>query len=183
MYHDQVGIKSMLNIHKFINHFTNSYCCCSVTKSFLTLCNPRNCSTSDFCPSLSPWDCSNSCPLSHLFHPTISSSVTAFFSCPQFFSASGSFPMSQLFASGETNGASALVPVLPMNIQGWCPLGLTNLISLLSKGLSRVFSRTTVQNCQFFGTQPSLWYNSHIHTWLLENHSFDYMDLCWQSDV
>ena len=144
MYHDQVGIKSMLNIHKFINHFTNSYCCCSVTKSFLTLCNPMNCSTSDFCPSLSPWVCSNSCPLSHLFHPTISSSVTAFFSCPQFFWASGPFPMSQLFASGETIGASALVPVLPMNIQGWFPLGLTNLISLLSKGLSRVFSRTTV---------------------------------------
>jgi len=73
--------------------------------------------------------------------------------------------------------------ILPMNIQDWFPLGWTGLISLQSKGLLRVFSNTTVQKHQFFGTQLSLYSNSHIHSWLLENHSFDYMDLCWQSNV
>ena len=132
-------------------------------------------------PSLSPWDCSNSCPLSWLCHPTISSSVIPLSSCLQSFPASGSFPMSQLFASGgQSTGASA--SVLPMSIQGWFPLGLTGLISLQSRGLSRVFSSTTVQKHQFFSTQPSLWSNSHIHMWLLEN-SFDCTDLCWWSDV
>ena len=92
------------------------------------------------CPSLSPAVCSNSCPLSCCCYPTISSSV-ALFSCPQSFPASGSFPVSQLFASGgQTIGASASASVLPVNIQGWFPLGLTGLISLLSKGLSRVFA-------------------------------------------
>ena len=86
------------------------------------------------------------------------------FSCLQSFPASGSFPMSQLFASsGQIIGASALASVLPMNIQNWFPLGLTGLI-LLSKGLSGVFSNTTVQKHQFFSTQLSLWYSSHIHT-------------------
>ena len=81
----------------------------------------------------------------------------------------GLFLMSQLFVSGDlSTGASALAPVLPMSIQGWFPLGLTGLISLQPKGLSRVFSSTTVQKHQFFGAQPSLWSNSHIHTWLLE---------------
>ena len=90
-------------------------------------------------------------------------------SCLQSFPASGSFPMSQLIASGgQSIGASASTPVLPMNIQDWFPLGLAYLISLQSKGLSRVFSNTTVQKHQFFGTQPSLWSNSHIYTWLLE---------------
>ena len=98
------------------------------------------------CPSLSVKVCSNSCPLSQLCCLSISSSVTPFSSCPQSFPASGSFPMSQLFASvGQNIGASASASVLPMNIQSWFPLGLTGLISLLSKGLSRVFSRTTVQ--------------------------------------
>ena len=98
---------------------------------------------------------------------TISSSVTAFSSCPQSFPASGSFPMSRLFPSGgQSIGVSA--SVLQMNIQGWLALGLTGLISVQSKGLSRVFSNTTVQKHQFFGTQPSLWSNSHIHTWLLK---------------
>ena len=79
------------------------------------------------------------------------------------------FPMSQLFTSGSQNiGASASASVLPMNIQGWFPFRLTGSISLLSKGLSRVFSNTTVPKCQFFDTQPSLWSNPHIHTWLLE---------------
>ena len=106
-------------------------------------------------PSLSPRVCSNSCLLSWWCHTTISSSVTRF-SCPQSFPASGSFPMSQLFASGgQSIGASALV--LLMNIQGWFPLGLTGLISLLSKGLLRVFSNTTVWKHQSFSTQPSLW--------------------------
>ena len=87
----------------------------------------------------------------------------------QSFPASGSFPMSRLFASGDQSiGALASASVLPMNIQDWFPLGLTGLISLLSKGLWRVFSSTTIQKHQFFGNQPSLQFNSHIHTWLLE---------------
>ena len=104
-----------------------------------------------------------------------------FSSCLQSFPASESFQMSQLFASvGQSTGTSASTSVLPMNILYWFPLGLTGLISLQSKGLSRVFSNTTVQKHQFFGAQPSLW--SHIHTWLLENHSSDYMDVR-QSDA
>ena len=105
------------------------------------------------CPSLYPGVCSNSCPLSWWCYLTISSSVTHFF-CLQSFPASESFPMSQLFASGgQSIGASASAIVLPMNIQGWFPLGLTGLISFQSKGLSRVFSNTAIQkhqfNCQF----------------------------------
>ena len=92
-----------------------------------------------------------------------------FSSCLQSFPASGSFPMSQFFESGgQSTGASASPSVLPMNIQDWFPLGLTGLISLQSKGLSRVFFSTTGQKHQFFSTQLSLWSNSHIHTWLLE---------------
>ena len=118
-------------------------------------------------PSLSPRACSNSCPLSQWCLPTTSSSVAHFSSCPQSFPASGPFPIYQLFTSGgKSIGASA--SVLPMNIQSWFPLQLTGLISLQSKGLSRVFSNTTAQKHQFFGVQPSLWFNSHIHTWLLE---------------
>ena len=121
------------------------------------------------CPSPTPGVYSNSSPLSRWCHPTISSSVIPFFSHPQSFPASGPFQMSQLFASGgQSIGISASVSVLPMTIQGWCLLGWTGLISLLSKGLSRVFSNTTVQKHQFFSDQPSLWANSHIHTWLLE---------------
>ena len=112
---------------------------------------------------------SNSCPLSQWCHPTISSSIVPFSSCLQSFPASGSSLMSQLFASGgQSIGVSAAAKVLPMNIEDWFPLGLAVLISLLSKGLLRVFSNTTVQKHQFFSTQPSLWSNSHIHTWLLE---------------
>ena len=97
------------------------------------------------CPSPSPRACSNSCPLSCWCHATISSSVTPFSSCPQSFPASGSFPMSWLFASGgQRIGALASAPVLPMNVQDWSLLGLTSLISLQSKGLSGVFSNTTV---------------------------------------
>ena len=108
--------------------------------------------------------CSNSCPLSQWCHPTISFSVIPL-SCLLSFPASESFLMSQLFASGgQSIGASA--SVLPMNTQDWFPLSLTGLISLQSKGLSKVFSNTTIQNHQFFSTQPSLSFNSHIHTWL-----------------
>ena len=103
-----------------------------------------------------------------VMHPTILSSVTPFSFCLESFPASGSFLMSQLFASGgQSMGASASASVLPMNIQAWS-LGWTGLISLQSKGLSTVFSYTTVPKHQFFGTQLSLWSNSHIHTWLLE---------------
>ena len=110
--------------------------------------------------------------------------------CPLLFLPS-IFPSIRVFSSElalcikwPKYGASASASVLPMNVQGWFPLGLTALISLQSKGFSRVFSSTMIQKHQFFGIQPSLWSNSHIHTWLLEkNHSFDYVDLCWQSDV
>ena len=107
--------------------------------------------------------------------PTISSSVALFSSCPQSFQASGSFPVCWLFTSGgQSVEVSDSASVLPMNIQGWFSLGLTGLISLrLCKGLSRVFSRTTVQRHQIFGAQLSLLFNSHVHTWLLENHSLD----------
>ena len=119
------------------------------------------------CPSLSPEVCSKSCPLSQWCHPTISSFITPFSSLLQSFPASESLPVSQFFASGgQSIGASA--SVLPMNIQYWFPLGWTGWISLLSKGLQRVFSSTTVWKHQFFSAQPTLWSNSHIHTWLLE---------------
>ena len=121
------------------------------------------------CPSPSPRACSNSCPLSQWCHPTISSSVDPFSSCLQSFPASGSFQMSQLFTSGgQSIGVSASASVLPVNIQDWFPLGLTGWISLRSKGLSRVFSNTTVWKHTFFGSQLSLWSNSHIHRWPLE---------------
>ena len=111
----------------------------------------------------------SSCSLSQWCHPAISSSVVLLSSCPQSFPESGSFLMSQLFSSGgQSIGALASALVLPMNIQGWFPLGLTGLISLLPKGPSRVFSSTTIQKHQFLGTQPSLWSKSHIHTCLLE---------------
>ena len=119
--------------------------------------------------SPTPGAYSNSCPSSRWCHPTILSSVIRFTSCLQSFPESGSFPVGQFFASGgQSIRASALASVLPMNIQHWFRLGLTGLISLQSKGLSRVFSNTTVQKHQFFSAQLSLWSNSHIYTWLLE---------------
>ena len=119
------------------------------------------------CPSPSPRACSNSCPLNQWCYPTISSSVIPF-SCPQSFPASGSFPVSRLFAlHGQSIGASTSASVLPMNIEGWFPLQLTGLISLQSRTVrvSRVFSSTTVQKHPFFSAQPS-WSNSHICMWL-----------------
>ena len=112
---------------------------------------------------------SNSCPLISWCHPKIRFCVTSFSSCLQSFPASRSFPVSWLFESGgRYSGASASASVLPMNIQALFPLGLTGLISLLSKGLSRVFSSSTTRKHQFFSTQPSLWSNSHICRWVLE---------------
>ena len=111
----------------------------------------------------------NPCPLSQWCYPTISSSVVPFSSCPQSFPASGSFHMIEFFTSGgQSTGVSASASVLPMNTQDWSPLGWTSWISLQSKGLSRVFSKTTVQKHQFLGTQLSSQSNSHIHTWPLE---------------
>ena len=121
------------------------------------------------CPSLTPGVHPNSCPSSWWCHPAISSSVIPFSSCPQSLPASESFPVSQLFAwGGQSIGVSASASVLPMNTQGWSPLEWTGWVSLQSKGLSRVFSNTTVQKHQFFGAQLSSRSNSHIHTWPLE---------------
>ena len=130
------------------------------------------------CPSLSSRVCSNSCPLNQWYYLTISSSATLFSFCLQSFPESGSFPMSQFFASGgQSIGATA--SVLSMNVQGWFPLGF---FSLQSKGLSRVFSSTTIQRHQFFSAcllyGPTL---TSVHDYW-KNHSFDYTDLCQQSD-
>ena len=125
--------------------------------------------TRPLCPSQTPGVYSNSCPSSRWCHPAISSSVIPFSSCPQSLPASGSFPTSQLFTwGGQSTGVSASASVPPMNIQDWSPLGWTGWISLQSKGLSRVFSNTTVENHQFFSAQLSSQSNSHIYTWPLE---------------
>ena len=121
------------------------------------------------CPSPTPGVHPKSCPSSRWCHPAVSSSVVPFSFCPQSLPASGSFPMSQLFASGgQSIGVSALASFLPKNTQDWSPLVLTGWIFLQSKGFSRVFSNTTVQKHQFFGAQLSSQSNSHIHTWPLE---------------
>ena len=131
------------------------------------------------CPLPTPGAYSNSCPSSWWCHPTILSSVISFCSLFQSFPASGSFPLIQFFAScGQSIGVSASASVLPMNIQDWFPLGWTGWISLQSQGLSRIFSNTTVQKHQFFSALPSLWSNSHIHTWLLEKPE-PWLDLTW----
>ena len=155
--------------------------CCSVTSHSLRPHGLRH--TRPPCPPLSPGVSSSSCSLIHWCYRIISSSVALFF-CLQSFPASGSFPMSWVFTSGGQNVvASALASVLPMNIQGWFPLGLAGLISLMSKRLSRVFSSTTIWSINSLALSllygPALT-SIHDH-W--KNHSFDYMDLCWQSDV
>ena len=136
------------------------------------------------CPSPTPGVHSDSRPLSQWCHPAISTSVVPFSSCPQSLPASESFPMSQLFASGsQSTGVSALASFLPKNTQDWSQTEWTGWISLQSKGLSRVFSNTTVQKHPFFGAQLSLQSiltSIHNH-W--KNHSLDSMDLCWQSNV
>ena len=127
------------------------------------------------CPSPTPRIYPNSRPLSRWCHPTNSSSVVSFSFCLQSFPASGPFQMSQFFATGgqsiEVSASASVQQIfrnIPMNIQDWFPLGWTGWLSLQSKGLSRVFSNTTVQKRQFFSTQLSLWSNSHIPTWPLE---------------
>ena len=118
------------------------------------------------CPSPSPKYCPSSCSLHQWCHPAISFTDTLFSFCPQSFPASGTFPMSQLFASDdETAGVSGSASVLPVNIRGWSPLRLTGLISLLCKGLSGVVSGTTIWRHQFFSILPSLQSSSHNHTW------------------
>ena len=152
----------IFNLSQSVNQFSHS-----VVSNSLRPHEPQHARPP--CPSSTPGVYSNSCPLSRWCHPAISSSVDPFSSCLQCFPASGSFLMNQLFASaGQSIGVSASTSVLPMNIQDWSPLGCTGWISLQFKGLSRVFSNTTVQKQQFFGTQLCLQSNSHIHTWPLE---------------
>ena len=134
------------------------------------------------CPSLTPGIYSNSCPLSRWCHLTISFSVVPF-SHLQSFPASGSFQMSEFFtSSGQSIGVSASASILPMNTQDLSPLGGTGWISLQSKELSRVFPNTTVQKHKFFGAQLYSSTLTFIHDYWT-NHSFDYMDLCWQSNL
>ena len=149
----------------------SSFCCSAMADSL----QPHELQHARFpCPLPSPGVCSDTCPLSWWCHSTISSSVTPFSSCLQSFPKSGSFPVSQLFTSGgQSFGASASASVLPTKIQGWFPLGLTGFISLLSKGLTRVFSSTTVWKHQVFGASlygPTL--TSVYDYW--KNHSFLY---------
>ena len=121
------------------------------------------------CPSPTYGVCLDSCPSSQWCHPAISSSVVPFSSCPQSLPASESFPMSQHFTwGGQSTGVSALASFFPKKSQGWSSSEWTSWISLQSKGLSRVFSNTTVQKHQFFSAQLSSQSNSHIHTWPLE---------------
>ena len=149
----------------FLSLLRDRECCCSVSKSCLTLCNPLDYSTSGFPVHHHLLEFAQT----HVYWVgdtilTVSSSAAPFSFCLQSFPASGSFPMSQLFPSGgQSIEASASASVLPLSIQGWFPLGLTGLISVLSKRLSGIFSTSTIWKHQF-GAQPSLWSNSHIHT-------------------
>ena len=141
----------------------------SVAQSCPTLCNRLDCNARLTCPSPTPRVYPNSCPSSQWCHPAISSFAVPSSSCPQSLPVSESFPMSQLFAwGGQSTGVSALASFLPKKAQGWSPSEWTGWISLQSKGLSRVFSNTTVQKHQFFGAQLSSQSNSHIPTWSLE---------------
>ena len=159
------------------------YFCCSVSKSCLILCDHMDCNTPGFLVLHYLTECTqthihwvdDAIQPSHLLSPPSSPALNLS-------QHQGLFPVSQLFAShGQSIGASASASVLPMNGQGWFRIGLTGLISLLSKRLSRVFSNTTVQKHQFFGTQPSLWSSSHNCTWLVEKPQFlSITDLCWQ---
>ena len=157
----------------------------SVAQSCPTLCYPMNCMqhTRPPCLSPSPGACSKY-PLSRWCYPTISSSVVPFSSSPQSFPASGSFPMSQPSASGgQSIGVSVSASVFSMNIQGWFPLGLTGWLDLLTvQGTLKSLLQHTVWKHQFFSTQPSLWSTTSIHDYW-KKHSFDYIDLCRQSNV
>ena len=150
--------------HKLID-YSSAQLSRSVASDSLRHLGPQH--TRPPCPSPSPGICPSSCPLHSWCHPAISFSDVFSF-CPQSFPALQTFPMSWLFTSDDQNiGASASASVFPMNIQGWFPLRLTGLISLLSKGLSGVFSSTTVRRHQFFGILTSLQSSSHNHTWPL----------------
>ena len=158
-----VAVTLHIRFEKYIKTLASKFS--SVTQSCLTLWPHGLQHIRLPCPSPTPRACSNSCPSSWWCQPTISSSVIPFSSLLQLFPASESFPMSQFFASRDQSiGASASASVLLINIRDWFPLGLTSLISLQSKELSRVFSNTTVQKHQSFSFQPSLWSSSHIHT-------------------
>ena len=144
--------------------------CCSVVSNYL---QPHGLPHTRLpCPSLSPRVCSNSCPLSRWCHPTISSSVTPSPPALNFSQHQGLFQWVSSSSGGQSTGASASASVLPVNIQDSFPFQLTGLISLQFKGLSRVFSSTTVQKHQFFGAYPALWSNSHTRTRYWKNHSF-----------
>ena len=176
----QIILQLKTNFRKEQKNHISSVQSLSLVRLFAT---PWSADTSLLCPSLSRRACSNSHPLSRWCHPTLSSSVIPF-SCLHSFPASGAFLMGWLFTSGgQANFASASASVLWMNIQDWFPLGLTGLISLQSKGLSRVFSNTTVQSITSsvlsFLYGPTL---TSIHDYW-KNHSFNYMELCWQSNV
>ena len=148
--------------------YTHIYSCL-VTQSCLILCDLMDYSTPGFPVLHYLLEFAQTRPLSQWCYPIISSSIVPFSSCTPAlsFPASGSFLISWLFTSGSQSiGAST--SVLPMNFQGWFPLGLTGWTSLQSKWLSRVFPHTTIWKHHFFGAQPSFWSNSHIHTWLLE---------------
>ena len=162
-----------ININCFRLLFSHPFQFSSVAQSCLILWPPQ------VAACQSSLSITNSQSLFKLMFTKLMISFNHFILCcpvlllPSIFPASGSFQMSQFFTSGgQSIGVSALASILTMNIQDWFPLELTSLISLQSKGLSRVFS-STIQRHQFFGSQPSLWSNSHIHTWVLENHSFD----------
>jgi len=143
-----------------------SFSISSVAQSCLTLCDPMNCSTPGLPGNHQLLEFTQTHPSSQWCHPAISSSVVPFSSSPQSLPASESFPMSQIFAwGGQSIGVSALASFLPKYTHGWSPSEWTGWISLQSKGLSRLFSNTTVQKRQFFGAQPSSQSNSHIHTW------------------
>ena len=149
----------MILFHEWVSQFSRSVVSYSLWPHELQHARPP-------CPSPTPRVHTDSCPSSQWCHPAISSSVVPFSSCPQSLPASESFPVSQLFTwDGQSTGVSALASFLPKKSQHWSPLEWTGWISLQSKGLSTVFSNTTVQ---FFSAQLFLWSKSHIHTWLLE---------------
>ena len=188
LWHLQIEITNTVSLPSFPEHLSPVQFSCSVLPDSLQSHGPQHARPPS--PSPTPGVYTNSHPLSRWCHPNISSSVVPFSSCLQSFPASrsfpalGSFPQSWLFKSGDQSiGASISASVLPVNIQGGYPIWLTGLTFLLSKGLSRVFSNTTIQKHQFFGTQPSLWSSSHIIHDYCNNHNFDYTDLCRQSDV
>ena len=154
------------NLYLMQVQFSSVQFICSVVSDSLRPHESQHTNTP--CPSPTPGIHSDSCPSSQWCHPAISSSVVPFFSCPQSLPASKSFPMSQLFTwGGQSTGVSALASFLPKKFRGWSPSEWTGWISLQFKGLSRVFSNTTVQKHQFFGAQLSSQSNSHIYTWPL----------------